>query len=564
MSNTALHTKRALGVVRLSVGSVGQTGDDTQRRRISKRIDADEASFVGFAEDIDVSASLSPWLRPSLGDWLNNRKDEFDVLYVYKIDRIARSVKDLCALLDWCDQHNKSLISIEEGFDLNTVWGRMIAKILAVLAEAELESIKARIRASREAMREAGRWAGGLVPFGRVAVKDGDGYTLALCPEYGPILLEMIRLFIACKSFAVVADWLNTGNVPTVQDIARMRAAAGTSTTRLNEEKAKPRGAKWSATAVVSILSSRSLLGEYVRADGTVVRNPDGTPVMRSEPVLTEEEWTVLQEVMSTVQYTKGPSQVSAVRGFLFCDGSDYTHPLYWARGGKKSSKPHRIRCQGHRPTLRKPCPGHSWNAERLYALLGATFKAQLAGQPVKEKRLSVDDSRAVKVAVLDGRMTQLEAEFKAGRLSAVAYATQLGEVAAERETLTNAPAATAVESWQPVIAHAGDCPGGACECPPLTYGVWWDNATRDERREKLIMWGVKVFAGEDGVRFEYGDGFPARPFVSSIGFHSDPPPADVVQVVDLTTKTIDVTDTRTGEVTTIPLLWGDWVSLAA
>ncbi|MCC3779257.1 recombinase family protein [Streptomyces sp. UNOB3_S3] len=231
-------SRRALGVVRLSVGNIGQTGDETQRRRIQKRVDADEIELTGWAEDIDVSASLSPWLRPKLGDWLNNRAHEFDVLYVYKIDRIARSVKDLCALLDWCDEHGKSLVSIEEGFDLSTPWGRTIAKILAVLAEAELEAIRARIKASREALRAAGRWAGGLVPFGRVAVKDGDGYTLRLDPVYGPVLIEMIRLFMATKSYSVVADWLNAGNIPTATDIARIRASNGEGRTRLEGEKA--------------------------------------------------------------------------------------------------------------------------------------------------------------------------------------------------------------------------------------------------------------------------------------------------------------------------------------
>ncbi|MFE5869809.1 recombinase family protein [Streptomyces roseifaciens] len=508
-------SKRALGVIRLSVGSGGQTGDDTQRRRIAKRIDADELTFAGFCEDIDVSASLSPWFRPSLGDWLNNRRDEFDVLYVYKVDRIARSVKDLCALLDWCDEHGKSLVSIEEGFDLSTPWGRTIAKILAVLAEAELEAIKARIKASREAMRETGRWPGGLVPFGRVAVKDGDGFTLALCPVYGPILLEMIRLFMAARSFAIVADWLNAAvihsedcsremaececrrGVPTSQDIARMRAAAGTSTTRLDQDKAKPRGARWSATAVQAVLTSRSLLGEYVRADGTVVRSADGSPIMRSEPVLEEVEWLALQEAISLVKYTKGPSQVSPVRGFLFCDGSDYEHPLYWARGGKKNTKRPRIRCQGHRPSGRKPCPGHSWTAEDLYEEIGTVLTAQIGSLPVKERRTVTEDSRAVQVAVLDGKLAQLTKELQAGKLSAVEYGQHVAKVAEEREAITSAPAAKPREEWT---------------ATGQTYGEWWESATREQRREKLISWGVKVFAGADGIRFEYGDNFPQGP----------------------------------------------------
>ncbi|MFI5703754.1 recombinase family protein [Streptomyces xanthochromogenes] len=547
------NTKRAIGAVRLSVSGVGQTGDDTQKRRISKQIDADELTFVGFAEDIDVSASLSPWLRPSLGDWLNNRRDEFDVIYVYKIDRIARSTKDLCMLLEWCDEHGKTLVSVEERFDFSSDWGRMVAKLLAVLAEGELNAIRARIRASREAMREAGRWPGGLVPFGRVAARDGDGYTLALCPEYGPVLLEMIRLFIATKSFGVVADWLTAGGVPTAQDIARVRAAdasAGTNT-RLDGDKAKARGSRWSSNSVQAILVSRSLLGEYVRTDGTVVRNTDGTPVMRGVPVLEESEWLTLQETVALVKYTKGPSEVSPVRGIIFCDGSDYEHPLYWARGGTRNGKPRqpRIRCQGHVTTGRKPCPGHSWNAERLYSLIGATLRLQIGSAPVMERKAVQGDDTAVRIAVLDAQADQLMKEHRAGKLSRAAYRELEDKVLDEREALTNAPQAKPVDEW---VATG------------QTYGEWWDAASREERREKLISWGVKLYAGTSGVRFEYGENFPAKTYIAAAGLGSMQPPTDRVAVIDPGTKTIEITDTRTGEVSTLPLPWGERVALAA
>ncbi|MGW7257106.1 recombinase family protein [Streptomyces sp. NPDC054834] len=76
--------------------------------------------------------------------------------------------------------------------------------------------------------------------------------------------MEMIRRFIEKPSFSAVADWLNEQGVPTAQDIARIRAAAGESTTRLSDPK--PRGARWTPTTVQAVLISRSLLGEYVRA----------------------------------------------------------------------------------------------------------------------------------------------------------------------------------------------------------------------------------------------------------------------------------------------------------
>ncbi|WP_251094851.1 recombinase family protein [Streptomyces sp. Caat 7-52] len=85
-------------------------------------------------------------------------------IIILKIDRIARSVRHLSDIMEWCEANGKGLISCEEGFDLSKPWGKTIAKILAVVAEAELDAIKARNKASRETMRKTGRWPGSHRP----------------------------------------------------------------------------------------------------------------------------------------------------------------------------------------------------------------------------------------------------------------------------------------------------------------------------------------------------------------------------------------------------------------
>nr|WP_164883460.1 hypothetical protein [Streptomyces sp. S10(2018)] len=98
---------RALGVVRLSVGNENQTGEETQRTRISKRADAEEMDLVDFAVDIDVSASISPWVRPSLGDWLNNKKDHSSRTTIANDVQSRR--KPLCPLRPVWLMHSKSI-----------------------------------------------------------------------------------------------------------------------------------------------------------------------------------------------------------------------------------------------------------------------------------------------------------------------------------------------------------------------------------------------------------------------------------------------------------------------
>ncbi|WP_460106728.1 recombinase family protein [Streptomyces sp. YKOK-J1] len=478
---------RALGVVRLSVGNENQTGEETQRTRISKRADAEEMELVGFAVDIDVSASISPWVRPSLGDWLNNKKDQFDHIIILKIDRIARSVRHLSDIIEWCEANGKGLISCEEGFDLSKPWGRTIAKILAVVAEAELDAIKARNKASRETMRKTGRWPGGLVPFGRRAVKGDAGFTLELDPEYGPALIEMIRRFIEKPSFSAVADWLNEQGVPTAQDIARIRAAAGESTTRLAAPK--PRGARWTPTTVQAVLVSRSLLGEYVRANGAVVRNDDGTPVMRSEPVLNEEEWRKLSEAVASVKYKKQKGSTSPTVGVTFCMlcGSS----LYFVKGDPAKGKRERYRCHGNKSKGIQACPKQRFWAEDLYPWLESALLGEIGHLERMESKTTIDDSRAAKLAVIDGKMNQLLKELQQDEITAVAYASQVAGLAQDREKVTNQ------EGPKPVTVWTGTGEG---------YAEWWERSSVDERREWLKKHKVRAYFGHDVLAIDPGD----------------------------------------------------------
>ncbi|WP_329053330.1 recombinase family protein [Streptomyces violaceus] len=478
---------RALGVVRLSVGNENQTGEETQRTRISKRADAEEMELVDFAVDIDVSASISPWVRPSLGDWLSNKKDQFDHIIILKIDRIARSVRHLSDIIEWCEANGKGLISCEEGFDLSKPWGKTIAKILAVVAEAELDAIKARNKASRETMRKTGRWPGGLVPFGRRAVKGDAGFTLELDPEYGPTLIEMIRRFIEKPSFSAVADWLNEQGVPTAQDIARIRAAAGESTTRLADPK--PRGARWTPTTVQAVLISRSLLGEYVRASGAVARNDDGTPVMRSEPVLNEEEWTKLSEAVASVKYKKQKGSTSPTVGVTFCllCGS----ALYFVKGDPAKGKRERYRCHGNKSKGVQACPKQRFWAEDLYPWLESTLVGEIGHLERMESKTTIDDSRAAKLAVIDGKMNQLLKELQQDELSAVAYASQVASLAQDREKVTNQEGPKPVTVWT-----------GTGE----SYAEWWERSSVDERREWLKKHKVKAYFGHDVLVVDPGN----------------------------------------------------------
>jgi DNA invertase Pin-like site-specific DNA recombinase len=94
-----------------------------------------------------------------------------DVVVVYKVDRLTRSLADFAKLVELFDQHQVSFVSVTQSFNTTTSMGRLTLNILLSFAQFEREVIGERIRDKFAASRARGMWMGGFVPLGYV-VKD--------------------------------------------------------------------------------------------------------------------------------------------------------------------------------------------------------------------------------------------------------------------------------------------------------------------------------------------------------------------------------------------------------
>ena len=110
--------------------------------------------MVGGAKDIDVSGAVDPFETKQLGEWLNNRAPDFDIVCAWKLDRLARNAIQLYRLFGWCGEHDKTVVSCSESIDLGSWAGRMLASVIAGIAQGELEAIKERQRGSRQTTRD--------------------------------------------------------------------------------------------------------------------------------------------------------------------------------------------------------------------------------------------------------------------------------------------------------------------------------------------------------------------------------------------------------------------------
>ena len=105
--------------------------------------------------------------RPALQHLLGDiEAGAVDVVVVYKIDRLSRSLMDFAKLVEVFDRNDVTFVSVTQSFNTTTSMGRLTLNILLSFAQFEREVIGERIRDKVAASRKKGMWMGGFVPLG--------------------------------------------------------------------------------------------------------------------------------------------------------------------------------------------------------------------------------------------------------------------------------------------------------------------------------------------------------------------------------------------------------------
>jgi len=105
--------------------------------------------------------------RPALQRLLEDvRAGKVDVIVVYKVDRLTRSLADFAKLVELFDKHNVSFVSVTQQFNTTTSMGRLTLNVLLSFAQFEREVTSERIRDKIAASKRKGLWVGGMAPIG--------------------------------------------------------------------------------------------------------------------------------------------------------------------------------------------------------------------------------------------------------------------------------------------------------------------------------------------------------------------------------------------------------------
>lgn len=105
--------------------------------------------------------------RPALQELMQDMaRGEIDIIVVYKIDRLTRSLADFAQLTEVLDRHNVSFVAVTQQFNTSTSMGRLTLNVLLSFAQFEREVAGERIRDKIAASKRRGMWMGGHPPLG--------------------------------------------------------------------------------------------------------------------------------------------------------------------------------------------------------------------------------------------------------------------------------------------------------------------------------------------------------------------------------------------------------------
>src|SRR2546429_6738455 len=168
--------------------------------------------------------------RPDLQKLLDDiRARKIDVIVVYKVDRLTRSLADFAKLVELFDAHGVSFVSVTQQFNTTTSMGRLTLNVLLSFAQFEREVTSERIRDKIAASKRKGLWVGGIVPLG-YATRDRK---IVVVEEEAERVRTIFRRYLELGSLnRLMADLRERGILTKVRSLKTGRTVGGIPFTR--------------------------------------------------------------------------------------------------------------------------------------------------------------------------------------------------------------------------------------------------------------------------------------------------------------------------------------------
>jgi site-specific DNA recombinase len=242
--------------------------------------------------------------RPALKRLLDDvRAHRIDIVLVYKVDRLTRSLADFAKLIELFDAHGVSFVSVTQSFNTHSSMGRLTLNVLLSFAQFERELIGERVRDKIAASKRKGIWVGGPIPLGYAAVDK----KIVVVPAEAATVRTIFKRYEVLGSIRALADELDRHGLR-----SKLRRRSNGRTVG---------GGRFGVGALAHLLKNRFYIGEIVYR-GEVHRS-------QHEPII---DSALFEEVQG-----KLAAQAVARRGRLQGSAAILTGRLFDSRGHRMS-----------------------------------------------------------------------------------------------------------------------------------------------------------------------------------------------------------------------------------
>ncbi len=253
--------------------------------------------------------------RPGLERLLEDvEAGKINVIVVYKVDRLTRSLADFAKIVEALDRKGVSFVSVTQQFNTTTSMGRLTLNILLSFAQFEREVTGERIRDKIAASKKKGMWMGGFVPLGY----DIDNRKLIPNPKEAQLVSKIFSLYLQLGCVRKLAKQLDRENIRSKVWTTRTGARLG--------------GVAFARGALYDLLRNQLYIGE--------IRHRDKWYRGEHKGIIPLELWRKVQSQLESnlkVRHKRAREQASSLLTGLVEDvaGNRFT-PSFTVRRGRR------------------------------------------------------------------------------------------------------------------------------------------------------------------------------------------------------------------------------------
>jgi DNA invertase Pin-like site-specific DNA recombinase len=197
-----------------------------------------------------------------------------DIIVVYKIDRLTRSLTDFAKIVETLDAASASFVSITQAFNTSTSMGRLTLNVLLSFAQFERELGSERVRDKIAASKARGMWTGGTVPLGYDLVN----HKLVPNAAEAAVVRQIMETYLECGSVPALLATLEAEGVRTKKHVSAAGQASG--------------GIVFRSGAIRHLLRNETYLGR--------TKHRDKSYPGQHEAIIDEELWARVQALTAS------------------------------------------------------------------------------------------------------------------------------------------------------------------------------------------------------------------------------------------------------------------------